>query len=146
MDTSKGNERVTDIELNTDLDSYRISIANTVQRRATLSFSISTSDQRVARGLERIGFIRSSASTEDLTGRSSQTLDDTAAWAVLRNPADAFVMLIDKTGGLRLLLSELDLTEIDTTALVEASRHGLDVRVRISDMDDSLVATIRAFT
>lgn len=90
MDTSKGNERVTDIELNTDLDSYRISIANTVQRRATLSFRISTSDQRVARGLERIGFIRSSASTEDLTGGSSQTLDDTAAWAVLRNPADAF--------------------------------------------------------
>lgn len=45
-----------------------------------------------------------------------------------------------------ILLSELDLTEIDTTVLLEATRHGLDVRVRFSDMNDSLVATIRAFT
>lgn len=68
-----------------------------------------------------------------------------SAWAVLRDLTDAFVMLVENDGGLRLLLSNLDLTRVDAAQLRAAASTGLDVCVRFSDLDEVLVATIRAF-
>lgn len=125
------------------LDGYSIAPAAPSRPRATLLLGISTSGPHIASGLEHIGFVR----TNDPTDRHGQStlLDDTTAWVVLHSPADAFAMFVDRDSGLRLVLTDLDLTALDEPARRAASLHGLDVHMQLSSFDGALAATVRAF-
>lgn len=122
------------------------SVVCTDEGIAVLAFTIHTRERAIRSALRQLNFQERRLPPRNSEWVPMPPLDDREAWVGLHNPADAFMVLVDRTTGFVMSATDLDLTKNPDagTEFVSAAGQGVQLRITFPGRAKMFVAKVVA--